>query len=132
MQLNLDIWHEIIGYLEYPEDGDTLRSLALMSKRTSDLALDAIWRDGENFLAIVSVINSFAPSRHKRFLRYYGFTPHSASPDPDAPNDYGSDSGETEGSDEERADEKHRTWSLPDVCTVGSTWVRLCLLPSSI
>lgn len=35
MRLNIDIWHEIIGYFEYPEDEPTLRSLAVTSKMTS-------------------------------------------------------------------------------------------------
>lgn len=70
MRLNLDIWNEIISYLKYPEDESTLRSLALLSRIPSDLALDAIWRNGERFLTIASVINSFATSPDEPILVY--------------------------------------------------------------
>lgn len=68
MQLNPDVWQEIVSYLWYPDDLPTLRSLALTSKIPSKLALDAIWWDGENFSKIVSVINSFATSPNNPFL----------------------------------------------------------------
>ncbi len=68
MRLNLDIWHEIIGYLEYPEDRGTLHSLAVTSKVTSCLALDVIWRSGEILPTIVSVMNSFANLEDGPFL----------------------------------------------------------------
>lgn len=70
MFLNLDIWLEIISYLEYPRDAGTLLSLAVTSRCLSNLSLDVVWRDGENTLAIVHVINSFAPSSDEPFLEY--------------------------------------------------------------
>lgn len=69
MFLSLDIWHEIISYLDYPNDKRTLRSLAVTSRCLSDLALDVIWHDGETIRSIVSVINFFSPPENP-FLHY--------------------------------------------------------------
>lgn len=70
MNLNLDIWYEIISYLEYPNDEATLRSLAITSRMLCNLALDITWRNGEKLPTIVSVINSFAASPDEPFLEY--------------------------------------------------------------
>ncbi len=68
MHLNTDIWQEIINYFEHPADYYTLKCLALTSRTLSSIALDAMWRDGERFLKIISVINSFANSPDGPFL----------------------------------------------------------------
>lgn len=70
MFLNLDIWHEIVGYFEYPRDKQTLVSLAVTSRCLSALALDIVWRNGERSPTIVQVINSFTSSPNEPFLEY--------------------------------------------------------------
>lgn len=70
MLLNLDVWHEITSYFEYPRDKQTLVSLAVTSRCLSNLALDVVWRNGERSLTIVHVINSFASSPNGPFLEY--------------------------------------------------------------
>lgn len=74
MQLNFDVWHEIIRNLQYPKDIRTLRSLALTAKSPSDLALDAIWQGGQSFLKIESVVNSFSATPDTPFLEFQSDT----------------------------------------------------------
>lgn len=69
-KLNLEIWREIIACLAYPQDQQTLRALALTSRRLSVLALNTIWEDGKRLPRIISVINSFAPPPNGPFLEY--------------------------------------------------------------
>lgn len=68
--LNLDIWLEIFQYFNYPEDKDTLRSLAIASRCLSDLALDRVWWKGKRAVDIVWIINSFASSPSQPILAY--------------------------------------------------------------
>lgn len=70
MLLDFAIWKEIISHLKDPEDKSTLCSLAVTSRSISNLALDSLWRSGGTIWAIVSVINSFAPSANELFLQY--------------------------------------------------------------
>lgn len=72
MFLNLDIWLEILSYLDYNVDENTLRSLALTCHTLSNLALDAIWRnrDSDMLANISAVANASAPSPLEPFLLY--------------------------------------------------------------
>jgi hypothetical protein len=70
MFLNFDIWKDIISHLKYPRDNSSLCSLAVTSRSISNLALDSLWRSGGTIWAIVSVINSFAPSADEPFLHH--------------------------------------------------------------
>lgn len=110
MLLNLDIWHEVINHLDYPKDQDTLSSLAVTSRCLSNLALGALWRNGENAATkVVSVLNSFAPSPNEPFLEYI--------------QEHGGDTGESDdehGGDTGESDDEHSP--TPPSERVGS-WV---------
>ena len=104
MLLHLDIWYEILSHLEYPQDLFTLRSLAVTSRSLSNLALDVMWRDGKSIRQIVSIINSFVPSRKEPFLIYY------------VVDDWMGDYGDTE-------DDDSSTWSCG---SEEQNWVGFC------
>ncbi len=106
MRLSFDIWREIIACLKYPDDEPTLRSLAVASKLTSGLALDAIWRDGTRFRRIVSVINSFSASLDEPFLKLE-YIYHSES-DPEESDD---------------SDDSAKDWRDPVIKPTEITWV---------
>lgn len=71
MLLSLDIWNEIVSHLKYPQEAYTFKhSLAATCRSLYNLTLDIVWRDGDPILAIVFIINSFAPSSKEPFLDY--------------------------------------------------------------
>ncbi len=115
MNLNHDIWHEIISHFEYPTDYFALKYLAITSRSTSGFALDVLWRNGTRLLKIVSVINSFADSPNKPFLKLEHI------------HHYESDPGESSESEDGDEDSLGLATDLTEVA-----WVSLSRLRSLI
>lgn len=68
MQLNHDIWHQVIQYFESDVDEKdraekraTLQNIAVVSRTLSGFALTTLWRNVDSLQPIVNVINFFAP-----------------------------------------------------------------------